>query len=517
MPPQKRPYIPKTKGCYQCSRRRVNCDRAEPQCQKCLSRGLECSGLGVRHRFENGVASRGNWAGKADMQAIYEDEKDGVLIRRARKRNLARQENTAKRVANTANGQSNETERTRNDDEETQIIAPAMASIVLEEYTIDPIPESLDLGESFEEIISASALELHSASSSAQMVGELCSSSGYDIPWPIPSNIPSWKTQLFQLFSQHISYEMVAVDGLHNGWRHLILPFAQHDELVMNAVLTVSAFHFRLNVLGSDQYRFGSSPQCIPDPNELYKHVICGLKQQHQLDTCNIDKKHSVLMTILVLIVGTMVTGRSDFPFLFRMLESALQAVGGDGVLGSSDAAAFILSQVNKLRVYSAPLLNEETALQVISSPTNAAQLLNSLSHKLSFNPESAVVLSFVNDLVQQALDIYLHQFFFVGSTPTETDVANSIARVQHFKETLEAYPAGAPGEQVLIWASFVAASGSQTEEHMEFFENVFLRHYARNGFGNIRRALEYLRKVWAREPGMRWTSLLADAKFLVM
>lgn len=171
----------------------------------------------------------------------------------------------------------------------------------------------------------------------------------------------------------------------------------------------------------------------------------------------------------------------------------------------------------NRLRVYSAPLLNEETALQVISSPTNAAQLLNSLSHKLSFNPESAVVLSFVNDLVQQALDIYLHQFFFVGSTPTETDVADSIARVQHFKETLEAYPTGAPGEQVLIWASFVAASGSQTEEHMEFFENVFLRHYARNGFGNIRRALEYLRKVWAREAGMRWTSLLADAKFLVM
>lgn len=148
--------------------------------------------------------------------------------------------------------------------------------------------------------------------------------------------------------SQHISYEMVAVDGLHNGWRHLILPFAQHDELVMNAVLTVSAFHFRLNVLGSEQYQFGSSPQCIPDPNELYKNVICGLKQQHQLDTCNIEKKHSVLMTILVLIVGTMVTGRSDFPFLFRMLESALQAVGGDDVLGSSDAAAFILSQVNK-------------------------------------------------------------------------------------------------------------------------------------------------------------------------
>jgi hypothetical protein len=102
-------------------------------------------------------------------------------------------------VAKAANKRSNESETTRNDDEETQITAPAVADIVLKEYAIDPIPEPLDLEESFEEVISTNALELYSASSSAQMVGELCSSSGYDIPWPIPSNIPSWKTQLFQL------------------------------------------------------------------------------------------------------------------------------------------------------------------------------------------------------------------------------------------------------------------------------------------------------------------------------
>jgi hypothetical protein len=163
-------------------------------------------------------------------------------------------------------------------------------------------------------------------------------------------------------------------------------------------------------------------------------------------------------------------------------------------------------------------LLDEAAGLQTISSPTRAAELLNSLSHRLSHYPEHAVVLSFVTDLVRQAFDIYLEQF----NPPdpeniSQYEMTRSITRVQHFKETLEAFPDGSPGEQVLVWASFVAASGCLLVEHMSFFEGVFLRHYARNGFGNIRRSLEYLRKIWARDPGKRWTSVMADAKFLVM
>jgi hypothetical protein len=38
-------------GCYPCSRRRIHCDRTEPSCKKCDSRGLVCTGLGLRVRF----------------------------------------------------------------------------------------------------------------------------------------------------------------------------------------------------------------------------------------------------------------------------------------------------------------------------------------------------------------------------------------------------------------------------------------------------------------------------------
>ena len=52
-------------GCYECSRRRINCDRGEPKCGKCVSKGLKCSGLGIRHPFNESIAARGRWAGKS--------------------------------------------------------------------------------------------------------------------------------------------------------------------------------------------------------------------------------------------------------------------------------------------------------------------------------------------------------------------------------------------------------------------------------------------------------------------
>ncbi|VUC22748.1 unnamed protein product [Clonostachys rosea] len=54
---RKRQYIPKVKGCYECSKRRINCDRTEPDCQKCISKGLSCSGLGQGYTFVDGFSS----------------------------------------------------------------------------------------------------------------------------------------------------------------------------------------------------------------------------------------------------------------------------------------------------------------------------------------------------------------------------------------------------------------------------------------------------------------------------
>ena len=171
------------------------------------------------------------------------------------------------------------------------------------------------------------------------------------------------------------------------------------------------------------------------------------------------------------------------------------------------------------MRVYSAPLISEDSGREVLSSETHALQLFNCLGGWLQQYPDHAVEVSFVMDLIQQAVDIYLGQVLIrsTSSMPTVEEITDSINRVQRFKETWEAFPHNAQGEQVLVWASFVAASDCLLDEHREFFERVFMRHHARNGFGNVLRGLECLRKIWARSPGERWTSLLPEAKTLVM
>lgn len=54
------------KGCYHCTKRRIRCDMAEPQCLKCIAKGLECSGNGLRYRFNDGIASRGKFRGASN-------------------------------------------------------------------------------------------------------------------------------------------------------------------------------------------------------------------------------------------------------------------------------------------------------------------------------------------------------------------------------------------------------------------------------------------------------------------
>jgi hypothetical protein len=45
-------------GCYECSQRRIHCDNAQPTCLKCASRGIRCSGYGVRYRFKADLGAR---------------------------------------------------------------------------------------------------------------------------------------------------------------------------------------------------------------------------------------------------------------------------------------------------------------------------------------------------------------------------------------------------------------------------------------------------------------------------
>lgn len=136
---------------------------------------------------------------------------------------------------------------------------------------------------------------------------------------------------------------MVAIDGFHDGWRHLALPIAHTDELVMYAVLAASAFHLSFNETKSKSIAPLSTqavhrhcplikPQQYPDSGKLYARAIMDLKKRQELGAD--EDRHSVLLAILILLVAVMVTGSDDFPILLRMMQSAFEAVGGEEGLG---------------------------------------------------------------------------------------------------------------------------------------------------------------------------------------
>ena len=131
---------------------------------------------------------------------------------------------------------------------------------------------------------------------------------------------------------------MVVIDDGDNGWRHLILPIACIDELVMNSVLAVSAFHLSGRAAG----------QRVADPSRLYARAIHELQKRKNLGECGRQTQQFVILAIVVLLVAVMVNGCSDFPIIFHMLQSALDTVGGDRGLADGEVAEFLLRQIHK-------------------------------------------------------------------------------------------------------------------------------------------------------------------------
>lgn len=132
---------------------------------------------------------------------------------------------------------------------------------------------------------------------------------------------------------------MVVIDGQYNGWRHLILPIALTDDLVMSAVLAASAFHISGN----------GDCHTLANPRALYAGALRKLQQRRELTGYDADTKQMVILAIVVLLVVVMINGSSDFPVMFRMLQSAIDAIGGEnGLEHGGEVSEFSLRQIRK-------------------------------------------------------------------------------------------------------------------------------------------------------------------------
>ncbi|KAF4963206.1 hypothetical protein FSARC_8784 [Fusarium sarcochroum] len=496
MPTVKRPYVPKVKGCHQCSRRRIHCDRTDPECKKCFAKGIRCTGLGIRLRFCFGCEPD-------DVRRKHSTRDDGSLMW-------------------TPNFSSNNIDDTTTTGEID--LSDAASRPITEQWSFESNYDVSSFLLANDPPVDSEANFLPCLNDPETAIDDgintftaIRSPTVSNVLYrPVPDELPPWQNDLCLYFSQHICPNMISIDGIHNGWRTLVLPIARKDKLVRDAVLSVSAFHIRQNRFPATETVCSGAPKSdyfIPDANQLYGGVIRGLQQQPELDSCDVERRDSILITILVLLLGAMVNGASDYPILFRMIESALHANGGDGTLGTGDVATFIDLQFSKIKVYGAPLRDENSAVEIFSSQEYVAKLFNCLCQRASQFPEHSISFALITDLVQQAMAIYIGgvQRNQHSGSSTDMDIAISIARVHHFNETLELFSPETPGDHIIIWAVFVAAASCILDKDMEFFEQMFMRHFLRSGFANLLSGLELLRKIWKRKPGDKWTTSVND------
>ena len=119
--------------------------------------------------------------------------------------------------------------------------------------------------------------------------------------------------------------------------------------------------------------------------------------------------------------------------------------------------------------------------------------------------------MSLISDLNKQACEIYVTRVLAGPMGPPLTDL------VDKYMRTMERLPLGSLGEHTLVFATFIAASESVLPEHQQFFTDALLEHHRRNGFANILRALEHLRRIWAGCTTRNWTELLSELSIFVV
>lgn len=178
----------------------------------------------------------------------------------------------------------------------------------------------------------------------------------------------------------------------------------------------------------------------------------------------------------------------------------------------------------DRLRVYSAPLLSENSGILTLSSKNQVTRAFECMEYCSQQRPECSETVSRIMNLVQQSYDIYLHRagadVRISQSTAIGLDnhINKLVERVQFFIETFQSFPANSSGREVLIWAFFVAASGCTTDEHKEFFRITLRECHQKSRFENILKALNHLERIWDRQLfGLSWASQLPEARLLIM
>jgi hypothetical protein len=117
--------------------------------------------------------------------------------------------------------------------------------------------------------------------------------------------------------SKYVSPVMLVFDGEANGYRNHILPMAAFDETLRRSVSVAAAFHLQSKM-----------PELRAPAEGGREVIIQKLRRLSDKGDPELVFNESTWATILLLIVGDLITGHEDILVLYRMLQTFLKAWG---------------------------------------------------------------------------------------------------------------------------------------------------------------------------------------------
>lgn len=282
---------------------------------------------------------------------------------------------------------------------------------------------------------------------------------------------------------------MVVLDGRFNGYRDLILPLACEDSLVGKAVSVVSMYHLA-----------SRRPEMQVQADAGFQAVIAQLRERTSWRPNLLDI--SAWTTIVVLLTGETITGGTNFPSLFKMLQHLAEAdskSGHDSVMHS-----FLREQTRMMTLFAQPLLGETAGIMTLGRH-QPDTYFDFISNAAVFFPQLSSQIDMYKSAIRRACNLYLARVTR-GSPHSET-----VADLEVLKTLCERIHPSNPGHHTLVWVYFVAAAESSTLGHRQFFTLRLQEVFSRTRFNNIPAALMALDELWRVQHERRWTEMLPE------
>lgn len=283
------------KGCHECCKRRLKCDKTEPECLKCLKKGIGCSGQGFRY---------------ISAQTTPVNPQSG-----SRRKNVVFRFVTSQEDAPSP-PQSKKSQRQRGVDARDQLksshaherhpfAAEMKPPVGFSDMSRKFVSRRSGVAVHFEQHLRPALNE--SLNPQTRILFHHCE---YILQFTF--SYPN-----FTPVSECIAPIMVVLDSISNGYRDIIIPIACQDECLGRAVSVVASFHLAEKI-----------PEMRQAAEADYHAIIEKLRHDSmQLQSGQVFNPFT-LATILVLLVGETITGADNYGYLLEMLACLIQSPG---------------------------------------------------------------------------------------------------------------------------------------------------------------------------------------------